>query len=71
MCCVEFLKDFYNDHYFETKKNEKYLPAVIQVTFEMLAICENSKHYECVNEVLELLRFVSEKHASMKYSYYS
>jgi len=64
MSCVEYLKNFYNDHEFKVAEYSPVLPSVVFVSSKMLRSMFAINQCEIVNEVLELFRFIVDKYSS-------
>jgi len=64
MSCVEYLKNFYNDHDFKVAEYSHVLPSVVFVSSKMLRSMFAINQCEIVNEVLELFRFIVDKYSS-------
>ena len=78
MCCLEYLKNFYNDYEFQSVKYAHLLPKVLPICNQLmikystadpkLAGPDQSKvmymNYLVINEILELYRLIVEKYAS-------
>ena len=65
MCCMEYFKNFYNDHNFKTNKYAHILPKMLEICNQMIMKYSRvqESNFEIVNEILELYRFVVEKYA--------
>ncbi len=64
MSCVEYLKNFYNDHDFRVAEYAHILPSVVIISSKMLRSMFAINQCEIVNEVLELFRFIFDKYSS-------
>jgi len=65
--CIEYLKNFYNNHQFKINKYAHLLGKVIPLSNQMIMKFSESteEHTQMIiNEVLELYRFVVEKYAA-------
>ena len=69
MVCIDYLKNFYNDHMFKTIKYAHLLTKVLPICNQMVlkyTSKENSNvqnSYQVINEILELYRYIVEKYA--------
>lgn len=65
MCCMEYFKNFYNDHNFKINKYAHILPKMLEICNQMILKYSRvqESNFEIVNEILELYRFVVEKYA--------
>lgn len=63
MNCLEYMKNFYNDHNFKVQIFADLLPDVITMANQMMLYC--SANMEAVNVILELFRFIIDKYAAM------
>ena len=65
MCCMDYLKNFYNDSNFKINKYAHLLPKVLEICNQMILKYSQSKlgSVEVINEILELYRFIVEKYA--------
>lgn len=77
MCCLEYLKNFYNDHEFKATKYAHLLPKVLPICNQLIIkyAAEGQaqpgtagpgttyENYLVINEVLELYRLIVEKYA--------
>ena len=62
--CLEYIKNFYNDHEFKIDTYQPLLPGVIKVASDMLFDTQQKLNVEATNEVLELFNFVVDKYAA-------
>lgn len=77
MCCLEYLKNFYNDYEFKATKYAHLLPKVLPICNQLIikyaavgpstaaATGQSTSYvsYLVINEVLELYRLIVEKYA--------
>ena len=67
MTCVDYLKNFYNDHMFKVAKYAHLLAKVLPMCNKMILKYADStnqeQNFQVINEVLELYRFIVEKYA--------
>ena len=66
MVCMDYLKNFYNDHEFKTNKYSHLLQKVLPICNQMIlkySSAVSDANYQVVNEILELYRFIVEKYA--------
>ena len=70
MCCIDYLKNFYNDHQFKINRFAILLPKVLNVGNQMIVKFSSDSiggeaelKFKAMNEVLELFRLVVEKYS--------
>ena len=63
MCCVEYLRNFFNDANFRVNTYAHLVPQVVQMASMMLTKC--TANSEAINEILDLFRFMVDKFACM------
>ena len=63
MCCVEYLRNFFNDANFRVNTYAHLVPQVVQMASMMLTKCTGNS--EAINEILDLFRFMVDKFACM------
>ena len=63
MGCVEYMRNFFNDHEFKVNVYQHIVPSVVDMGSKMLTKCGNNS--EAINEILELYRFIVDKYAGM------
>jgi hypothetical protein len=63
MACIEYMKSFYNDHYFKAERYSQLLGDVVHMCNKMI-MTTHTKNTEILNEILELYRLIVEKYAS-------
>jgi ubiquinone biosynthesis protein UbiJ len=64
MCCMEYLKNFYNDADFKINKYAHLLPKVLEICNSMIQkYAAVQGNIEVINEILELYRLIVEKYA--------
>jgi hypothetical protein len=70
MCCMDYLKNFYNDSNFKINKYAHLLPKVLEICNQMVLKYSqvNIGDIEVINEILELYRLVVEKYAGYNQS---
>ena len=63
MGCVEYMRNFFNDHKFKVNTYQHMVPSVVDMGSKMLSKCGHNS--EAVNEILDLYRFIVDKYAGM------
>ena len=64
MACIDYLKNFYNDHEFKVEQYAYMLAQVVDMSSKMLLQCVS--HPDIINEILELYRFIVDKYSSVQ-----
>lgn len=63
MACIDYMKNFYNDHYFKVDRYSHLVANVFKMCNHMI-LTVYTKNLEILNEILELYRLIVEKYAS-------
>lgn len=63
MCCIEYMRNFFNDHNFRVNAFASLVPPVVKMGSNMLTKCVANS--EAINEILDLFRFIVDKYACM------
>ena len=63
MGCVEYMRNFFNDHSFKVNAYQHMVPSVVDMGSKMLTKCSHNP--EAINEILELYRYIVDKYAGM------
>lgn len=66
MCCIEYMRNFFNDHAFKVNAFASLVPPVVKMGSNMLTKC--AANSEAINEILDLFRFIVDKYACMSLS---
>ena len=63
MGCIEYMRNFFNDHMFRVNTYSHLVPAVVKMGSTMMQKCVANS--EAINEILDMYRFVVDKYACM------
>ena len=63
MCCIGYMKNFFNDHLFRVNTFTHLVPQVVTMGSSMLTKCVTNS--EAINEILDLFRFIVDKYSGM------
>ena len=63
MCCIGYMRNFFNDHNFRVHTFASLVPQVVKMGSSMLT--KSVANSEACNEILELFRNIVDKYASM------
>ena len=67
MTCLDYLKNFYNDHNFRVHKYAHLLHKVGSICNLLVQKFSEQQNYRALNDVLELYRYIVEKYAVFKW----
>lgn len=67
MTCLDYLKNFYNDHNFRVHKYAALLHKVGPICNLLVQKFSSQQNYRALNDVLELYRYIVEKYAAYKW----
>jgi len=63
MSCLEYMRNFFNDHMFRVHAYAHMVPDVVRMASVMLQRCAGNS--AAINEILDLFRFIVDKYAGM------
>ena len=63
MCCIEYMRNFFNDHNFRVNSFAHIVPEVVKMGSTMMSKCVQNS--EAINEILDLFRFIVDKYSGM------